>query len=155
RPLGGHRYGAGSSSPRHAAPPHWLRAGGDSPPHGTRRRRSLPSPNRQPRRGSSRAVFLSVFVRSSVNAKIKRAAIHGRTLHEDPPIAPTIFLRGQINPRAAIDTGSPWPITRWSSTRTPTSCRASRSSRVIARSAALGSATPEGWLWAKITAQAL
>lgn len=50
----------------------------------------------------------------------------------------------QISPRAAIDTGSPLPITRWSSTRTPTSCSASRNSRVIARSAWLGSATPDG-----------
>ena len=50
----------------------------------------------------------------------------------------------QISPRAAIDTGSPLPITRWSSTRTPTRRSASRSSWVIARSAALGSATPEG-----------
>lgn len=54
--------------------------------------------------------------------------------------------RIQSRPRAAIDTGSPAPITRWSSTRTPISSSARPSSWVIARSAALGSATPLGWL---------
>ena len=44
---------------------------------------------------------------------------------------------------------------KWSSTLTSTSASASFSLRVSSSSAWLGWATPDGWLWAKITAAAL
>ena len=49
-------------------------------------------------------------------------------------------------PRSANDTTSPSPTTKWSMRRTSTRASASRSRPVMARSARLGSATPEGWL---------
>ena len=49
-----------------------------------------------------------------------------------------------MSPLPAMLTQPPAPTTMWSSTRTPTSRKASASSRVIALSAALGSATPLG-----------
>jgi len=53
----------------------------------------------------------------------------------------------------------PTPITARArqrlSTRISTSCRASRRQRVSNSSARVGSATPDGWLWASISAAAL
>src|SRR5690606_13360803 len=62
---------------------------------------------------------------------------------------------GQTQPRAASDTGAPSPITKWSSRRTSTSASDCLSWAVTARSAALGSGFPLGWLWPTITAAAL
>ena len=59
------------------------------------------------------------------------------------PTAPARYRQ----PRSANDTTPPSPTTKWSMRRTSTSLRASRSRPVKARSARLGSATPEGWLW--------
>ena len=63
--------------------------------------------------------------------------------------------RGYSRPRSTKETHSASPTTRWSSTRTSTMESASTSCSVRSRSVWLGSATPEGWLWAKITAAAL
>src|SRR5690606_11717500 len=68
------------------------------------------------------------------------------------PVSGGYPSRGYINPRSARDITSPWPITIWSRTLISTSPRASFSRRVRDMSAWLGSATPDGWLWAKITA---
>src|SRR5262249_42130357 len=62
----------------------------------------------------------------------------------------------QMRPRSANDTVLPGPATMmWSKTRTSTSASASRNVRVSSSSARLGSAAPDGWLWARITAAAL
>src|SRR5262249_30126390 len=58
------------------------------------------------------------------------------------------------SPRSANDTTSHRPTTRWSSTRTSMICSAVASERVRNSSARDGSATPDGWLWARITAPA-
>ena len=69
------------------------------------------------------------------------AGVHG--------VGPSPF---QSHPRSANETVSPSPTTRWSRTRTPTVERAPTRRSVMARSRRLGSATPEGWLWARMTA---
>lgn len=63
--------------------------------------------------------------------------------------------KAHMSPLPAMLTASPALTTMWSKTRTPTSLRASISSLVMARSAAEGSATPDGWLWLKMHAAAL
>src|SRR5688572_8673826 len=59
------------------------------------------------------------------------------------------------NPRSAKEMAWLPAMMKWSSTLTSTSARASRRLRVSSSSAWLGWATPDGWLWAKITAAAL
>src|SRR5690606_5782647 len=59
--------------------------------------------------------------------------------------------RAQTSPRAAMETGSPSPTTKWSSRRTSTRARACFRRTVTARSAAEGSGQPDGWLWPTIT----
>src|SRR3546814_1573911 len=78
-----------------------------------------------------------VRVLSSVNQKV--AARGFGSSHPDPA--------AQTQPRAASETGAPSPITKWSSRRTSTSASDCLSRAVTARSAALGSALPLGWLW--------
>ena len=62
---------------------------------------------------------------------------------------------GYSQPRAASETGGPSAITKWSSRRTSTNPNACLRLWVTARSAALGSRLPLGWLWPTITAAAL
>ncbi len=62
---------------------------------------------------------------------------------------------GYISPRSAKLTADAPPMTRWSRTRTSMRSSASRSLRVSASSQRLGSGTPLGWLWARMTAAAL
>jgi hypothetical protein len=54
------------------------------------------------------------------------------------------WSEAHMSPRPAMLTVLPALTTTWSSTRTPTSFKASTSSLVMARSAPLGSGTPEG-----------
>src|SRR5690606_9989857 len=63
--------------------------------------------------------------------------------------------KAQSHARSANETVCPSPTTTWSSSRISTSASASRKRSVSRRSASLGSATPDGWLWATITAPAL
>src|SRR5688572_1883793 len=58
-------------------------------------------------------------------------------------------------PRSAKERAWLPAMMKWSSTLTSTSASASLRLRVSSSSAWLGCATPDGWLWAKITAAAL
>src|SRR5690606_19168820 len=68
---------------------------------------------------------------------------------------PIVRDGAQTHPRAARETGTPSPTTKWSSRRMSTSASACFRRAVTARSAALGSALPLGWLWTTMTAAAL
>lgn len=79
------------------------------------------------------------------------------------PISPLRKLRtpnwsacaaGYNHPRCANETEPSAATTTWSRTRTPTRSSASRRRVVMARSAALGSGEPLGWLCANTTADA-
>ena len=67
---------------------------------------------------------------------------------------PQIVEVAHSKPRSANETTAPWPTTRWSSTRTSTSASALFKVWVRYSSAREGSAAPDGWLWARITAAA-
>ena len=71
------------------------------------------------------------------------------------PIPLLVSSGTHSHPLAAKLIVSPAPTMMWSSTRTSMSARASCNRLVMVRSAALGSVTPEGWLWLRMQAAAL
>src|SRR5690606_19039713 len=61
-------------------------------------------------------------------------------------------LKDYSKPASAKEKGVPSPTMKWSRTRTSTNSRTDFNRVVIALSAWLGSVTPEGGLWARMTA---
>ena len=101
-----------------------------------------------------------VFTRDSADGRSD-----GRGDSRNGAPAPDQRARGQPAPLSAAvasdpaarasDTGAPSPMTKWSSRRTSTSASDCFRRAVTARSAALGSVLPLGWLWPTMIAAAL
>ena len=106
---------------------------------------------RAARRARARAARCAVAPRGGALAAARRGSAPARRA-AGPARARRGFTAG---PARRTTRPAPWPTTRWSSTRTSTSASALFSVCVRNSSARDGSAAPEGWLWARITAAAL